>query len=341
MTEVDEIMTDADLEAALDDLNNDDGDVTELLKLMNEHRMISWEEAEQIMAGSESAPVKSSLPPQTRPSEPDNDTDIDMTIYKLKNNDSSLKLVNLNNMKRTPVPQIKRILEAMKNHEYVERLQLANMGLYDNDIAELINVVENNTSLKCINLETNYLSGEFFTKLFQAALVHETLEEIKAVNQGVSFSTVAEKEMIKAIFANHGLLKVSVNFRLPEGRHKVEQATLRNGEIRRVMRRKAAEEAKKTTTSEKDRNGDNNTKDKEKKKITASEKGKNGDSNTKNKENEEKKSVVKTKDNSAAPRILGGEIKEEEDEKQQNGRNDKPMTVYKKSINSKTAPFSK
>lgn len=320
MTEIDEIMTDADLEAALDDLNNDDGDITELLKLMNEHRMISWEEAEQIMAGSESAPVKSSLPPQTRPSEPDNDTDVDMTINKLKNNDPSLKLVNLNNMKRTPVPQIKRILEAMKNHKYVERLQLANMGLYDNDIIELINVVENNTSLKCINLETNYLSGEFFAKLFQAALVHETLEEVKAVNQGVSFSTLSEKEMIKAIFANHGLLKISINFRLPEGRHKVEQATLRNGEIRRVMRRKAAEETKKTNTLQKDKNGDNNIKDKE---------------------NNEKKSVIKTKDNSTAPRILGSEIKEDDEDKQQNNKNEKPITVYKKSIKPKSSPLSK
>ena len=30
---------------------------------------------------------------------------------------------------------------------------------------------------------------------------------------------------------NKGLIKVSVNLRLPEGRHKIEKATLRNGEI--------------------------------------------------------------------------------------------------------------
>lgn len=38
--------------------------------------------------------------------------------------------------------------------------------------------------------------------------------------------------MIKAVFNNRGLLKVSVNFRLPEGRHKIDQATMRNQEIR-------------------------------------------------------------------------------------------------------------
>lgn len=74
-------------------------------------------------------------------------------------------------------------------------------------------------------------SGDFFAKLFKAALVNESVEEIKAVNQGVSFSTQSEKEIIDAIVKNHGLTKISINFRLPEGRHKVENATLRNGEL--------------------------------------------------------------------------------------------------------------
>lgn len=49
--------------------------------------------------------------------------------------------------------------------------------------------------------------------------------------QGVSFATTAEKEIIDSIVANRGLIKVSVNLRLPEGRHKIENSTLRNGEI--------------------------------------------------------------------------------------------------------------
>jgi hypothetical protein len=123
--------------------------------------------------------------------------------------------------------------------------------------------VEHNETLRVINLETNYISGDFFARLFKAALKNQTLEEVKAVNQvskksqlfgkrkrrrkaylpvnmininsvfqGVSFSTTAEKEIIDAIFENRGLTKVSINLRLPEGRYKVEQATLRNGEIR-------------------------------------------------------------------------------------------------------------
>lgn len=57
------------------------------------------------------------------------------------------------------------------------------MGLYDTDIEPLIDILEENESLRVLNLETNYLSGEFFAKLFQAALKNQTLEEVKAVNQ--------------------------------------------------------------------------------------------------------------------------------------------------------------
>jgi hypothetical protein len=241
-----EIMTDADFEAAIDELRNggDTGDMSELLKIMNENQMISWDEAERIMGDFDDTPVKSSLPPQTRPSEPENDTNVDDVIRKLLNNDPKLTAINLNNMKRTPVPQIKRIIEALRDNTYCEKLCLANMGLYDNDIANLIEIVENSETLKHINVETNYLSGEFFAKLFDAALNTEALEEVKAVNQGVSFSTVSEKEIIKGITTNRGLLKVSINLRLPEGRHKIENATIRNQDIRREFRRRQrAEEA--------------------------------------------------------------------------------------------------
>lgn len=68
--------------------------------MMSENRIISWEEAEQIMGCSNyNGPIKSSLPQQTRPTEPDNDTDVDWSIQQLQMDDPKLKQVNLNNMK--------------------------------------------------------------------------------------------------------------------------------------------------------------------------------------------------------------------------------------------------
>ncbi|CAJ0937265.1 unnamed protein product, partial [Mesorhabditis belari] len=236
-------MTDEDFLNAMDDLSLDnEGDVGELLKAMNENHMISWEEAERILADTSNEPIKCSLVEQSRPTEPDNDTNVDRCIQQLQANDPGLKQINLNNMKRTPVPQLKRLIEAVAYNEHLEKLSLANMGLYDTDVAILVEALKLNQNLKHLNLETNYLSGDFFCGLFEAAAENETLEEIKAVNQGVTFSTEAEKSIIRSIQKNHGLCKVSLTLRLPEGRHKIEQTTLRNGEIRRILRRKQREE---------------------------------------------------------------------------------------------------
>ncbi|CAL2042840.1 unnamed protein product [Caenorhabditis brenneri] len=241
-----ELMTDEDFIATIESMGVEaqEREINDLLKAMHENRIVSWDEAERILMETDQTPIKCSLPEQTRPTEPDNEVDVDQCIRKLLDNDPSLKEINLNNMKRTPVPAIKRLLEALAYNEHCERISLANMGLYDHDINVLVTVIEMNQAIKKVNLETNYLSGDFFAKLFKAALVNESVEEIKAVNQGVSFSTQSEKEIIDAIVKNHGLTKISINFRLPEGRHKVENATLRNGELKRIKRREAAQKAR-------------------------------------------------------------------------------------------------
>ncbi|CAJ0937092.1 unnamed protein product, partial [Mesorhabditis belari] len=102
-------MTDEDFLNAMDDLSLDnEGDVGELLKAMNENHMISWEEAERILADTSNEPIKCSLVEQSRPTEPDNDTNVDRCIQQLQANDPGLKQINLNNMKRTPSAAIEK-----------------------------------------------------------------------------------------------------------------------------------------------------------------------------------------------------------------------------------------
>ncbi|CAD5224781.1 unnamed protein product [Bursaphelenchus okinawaensis] len=239
----DELLSDAEFEKALDALcaNPDDEFKRELTEMMSEHQLITWEEAEQILGDTGDEPVKSSLPQQTRPTEPDNETNVEETINRLLQNDPGLVQVNLNNMKRTPIPKIKRIIEAMKQNEFIQQLSLANMGLYDHDVMNLIDSIEDNESLRKLNLETNYLSGEFFAKLFDAVNKNQAIEEVKAVNQGMNFSTQAERDIIKAIKQNQSLTKVSMNIRLPELRNKIQQITMRNMEIKRIIRKQAAD----------------------------------------------------------------------------------------------------
>lgn len=118
----------------------------------------------------------------------------------------------------------------------LERLNLANLSLNDANLEPLLEVIENNQTLKAINLETNFLSGQFLARIFESAKKNETLEEIKAVNQNAPWTSESETLMTEAIQANEGLLKVSIQTRRPENRNKIEKATIRNREIVRIRR---------------------------------------------------------------------------------------------------------
>lgn len=47
----------------------------------------------------------------------------------------------------------------------------------------LVNVVEENESLKNLNVESNFLSGELLAQLIRATLKNQTLVELHAENQ--------------------------------------------------------------------------------------------------------------------------------------------------------------
>ncbi|KAL1229061.1 Tropomodulin [Trichinella pseudospiralis] len=233
-----DIISDEDFESMLNALGSEENEanISELLKAMNENRIITWEEAETIINDSENKVIRCGLPPQVRPSDPDNATDVDACISKLLANDSSLTEINLNNMKRTPIPQLQRLISAVKDNTVLKKLSLANVALSNAAAEPILEVLETNSTLKSLNLETNFLSGDFLAKLFHAALKLQTLEEVKIVNQSPTFSTEAEMDIMKAIFENKGLLKVSIDLRHPEARSKVSQAMLRNCELRRKQR---------------------------------------------------------------------------------------------------------
>uniref|UniRef100_A0A915JNG9 Tropomodulin n=1 Tax=Romanomermis culicivorax TaxID=13658 RepID=A0A915JNG9_ROMCU len=192
-----------------------------------------WDKADEI---PEIEIIKCGLPETKSIPEPENDTDAEYCIQRLLANDPELTEINLNNMKRTPLPQLHRLLEALHENNYLKKLSLANLGLSDTGLEPLLNALEANESLKVLNLETNYLSGDFIARIFQSLLKNQTLEEVKAVNQSVIMGSKAEVAIMKAIHQNRGLWKVSLSLRLPEAKQKIDQALIRNGELRRLKR---------------------------------------------------------------------------------------------------------
>jgi hypothetical protein len=110
-------------------------------------------------------------------------------------------------LQRTPIPKLQRLIQSAGTNAFLKKLSLANLGLSDNaaEVGEriehaenifhsqpLIQMLESNKSIIYLNLETNYLSGEFMARLFEASLVNQVLQEIKCVNQVDSISNPAQ-----------------------------------------------------------------------------------------------------------------------------------------------------
>ncbi|KAK1122919.1 tropomodulin-4 isoform X1 [Acipenser oxyrinchus oxyrinchus] len=59
------------------------------------------------------------------PDEPPNPTNVEESLKRIRDNDSSLTDINLNNIKDIPIPTLKDVFDAMKNNTSVKSLSIA------------------------------------------------------------------------------------------------------------------------------------------------------------------------------------------------------------------------
>ncbi|KAK6028968.1 Tropomodulin [Ostertagia ostertagi] len=143
--------------------------------------------------------------PKETPDEPENDTNVDECIKRLEEDDEDMKEVNVNNMKRIS--------------------------------KGLIKLLETSTSLKVLNVESNFISPELLAKLLRATLVTQCLTEFKAENQRQSvLGNQVEMDMTSSVEENESLLRVGIAFQSMEARHRVSDALEKNYERVRLRR---------------------------------------------------------------------------------------------------------
>lgn len=114
---------------------------------------------------------------------------------------------------------------------------MANTTLGDFAAANLACAVESNKCLEKINLESNNVSPQTLVKLFEAANVQESLQEIKASNQKAQFlGNKVEMAITKAIENNKSLLKVGLHFDFGDCRNRVAVQLQKNLDRVRLKR---------------------------------------------------------------------------------------------------------
>lgn len=180
--------------------------------------------------------ITKATPLKVFPEEEPNRTNPDVVLAKLKEDDKETKDVNLNNV---PVSenQFLEIFEALRHNDTLEQLAIANTTLGDFAAANLACSIESNKRLEKINLESNNVSPQTLVKLFEAANVQESLQEIKASNQKAQFlGNKVEMAITKAIENNKALLKVGLHFDFGDCRNRVAVQLQKNLDRVRLKR---------------------------------------------------------------------------------------------------------
>lgn len=169
--------------------------------------------------------------------EPDNTTDPIQTVELLAKNDPALTEVNLNNIKHITRDTFKRLFEALKSNTKLKQISLCNVGLTDGPTTKLIEALKENSTLTTINLESNFLSGVMIRDLIEALLDKQTVLEFRACNQRPQIlGNRIEMDITKLVEKNNTLLRLGLNFDVPDARMRVAKHLQDNNDSLRLIR---------------------------------------------------------------------------------------------------------
>ncbi|XP_044314654.1 tropomodulin isoform X1 [Drosophila rhopaloa] len=169
------------------------------------------------------------------PMDPPNSTDVEESIKRVKDDDSKLIDLNLNNIKNISDEKLEQLFAALPQNEHLEVLSLTNVGLTDKTALLLAEAIEKSKTLRVLNVETNFISPPVIVKLVQALLKCHTIEEFRASNQrSAVLGNKIEMEITDLVEKNSSLLRLGLHLEFNDARHRVAAHLQRN--IDRIFR---------------------------------------------------------------------------------------------------------
>lgn len=206
-----------------------DSDLVDLAGILGLHSMLNQDQYHASitnkgqMGGTKfESVVKASVPKKAVPILPDNDTDVSKTTQQVTENDSSLKTLNWNNIKHIPREVFKKLFDGLKSNSNLEKLSMSNTGMTDGPAAKLAEALKTNKSLTVLNLESNFISGAMIRDILKAINENQTILEFRACNQRPQvMGNRIEMEIAKLVEENSTLLRLGLNFDVPDARLRV------------------------------------------------------------------------------------------------------------------------
>ncbi|NXQ46128.1 LMOD1 protein, partial [Catharus fuscescens] len=195
------------------------------------------EDKEEAKAGAGSSPSKPSSSSSADQAKDDEASSIfDELIEKVKNNDTEVTEVNVNNSDCINNETLVRFTEALEFNTVVKVFALANTRADDHVAFAIAIMLKSNKVLTSINLDSNHITGKGILAIFRALLQNNTLTELRFHNQRHICGGKTEMEIAKLLKENTTLLKLGYHFELAGPRMTVTNLLSRNMDRQRQKR---------------------------------------------------------------------------------------------------------
>ncbi|NWH38668.1 LMOD1 protein, partial [Chloropsis hardwickii] len=194
-------------------------------------------EKQEAKTGAGSSPSKSSSSSSADQAKDDEASSIfDELIEKVKNNDTEVTEVNVNNSDCINNETLVRFTEALEFNTVVKVFALANTRADDHVAFAIAIMLKSNKVLTSINLDSNHITGKGILAIFRALLQNNTLTELRFHNQRHICGGKTEMEIAKLLKENTTLLKLGYHFELAGPRMTVTNLLSRNMDRQRQKR---------------------------------------------------------------------------------------------------------
>lgn len=166
-----------------------------------------------------------------------NETNLESTLDKIRNNNPSVTEVNLNNIENIPKEMLLDYVNALKKNKYVKTFSIANTGVDENISFSIANMLRENRSITTLNIESNFVTGKGIVAIIRCLQFNETLTELRFHNQRHMLGHHAEMEISRLLKANNTLVKMGYHFEQPGPRMVVTNILTRNLDRQRQLRK--------------------------------------------------------------------------------------------------------
>ncbi|KAM6937921.1 leiomodin-2a [Xenentodon cancila] len=161
---------------------------------------------------------------------------IDAALEQVLSNDPTMTELNLNNTENISPCTLLRFAEALSTNAHVHVFSLANTHADDRVAFAIAKMLRENHSIKNLNIESNFVSGQGILALLAALQHNSTLEELRFHNQRHICGGKVEMEMVQLLKGNTTLIKLGYQFELPGPRMTVTGILTRNQDQQRQKR---------------------------------------------------------------------------------------------------------